>query len=69
MSELKRNPDFRFSAGVKKVGSSSPGIEESQPRQTLELQRLKLLWESGCDMGGGDPYNTIGTRAFRSRAA
>jgi hypothetical protein len=69
MSELKRNLDFRVTAKAKATDVAAPDIEESQPRQTLELQRVKHLWESGCDMGGGDPYNTIGTRAFRPRAA
>jgi hypothetical protein len=69
MSELKRNLDFRIAAKARPAMAATPDIEESQPRQTLELQRVKLLWESGCDMGGGDPYNTIGTRAFRPRAA
>jgi hypothetical protein len=69
MSELKRNLDFRFTAKARAAGAATSDIEESQPRQTLEMQRVKYLWESGCDMGGGDPYNTIGTRAFRPRAA
>lgn len=69
MSELKRNPDFQVRAGTRVAGALAQGIEDSQPRQTLEMQRVRELWESGCDMGGGDPYNTIGIRAIRPRAA
>lgn len=68
MSELKRNADFQFGGGDRSKDSSGPGIEESQPRQTLEVKRAMALWagnqESGCD-----PYNAVGARAIKPRAA
>ena len=68
MSELKRNIDFRFGAGEKPAESSTPGIDESQPRQTLEMKRAMALWE-GSQEAGSDPYNTVGVRAIKPRAA
>ena len=68
MSELKRNPDFQFSAGSKQAGPQEPGIDESQPRQTLEVRRAMDLLDGAQD-NGCDPYNTLGTRPIRPRAA
>ncbi len=69
MSELKRNTnDFRFGTGERVAAASTPGIEESQPRQTLEMVRAMALWE-GSQEAGSDPYNTVGVRAIKPRAA
>lgn len=68
MSDLKRNPEFQFAAGSKLVGTDQPGIEESQPRQTLEVKRAMDLLDAAQD-NGCDPYNTLGTRPIRPRAA
>jgi hypothetical protein len=71
MSQLKRDTSqFRFARADKQ--SASPdidhGIDESQPRQTLELQRAAALWQRS-DGRGGDPYNAVGVRMQRSHAA
>jgi hypothetical protein len=43
------------------------GIDESQPRPTLEMARaLALLTES--DASGGDPYNAVGRHIGARRA-
>jgi hypothetical protein len=64
MSELKRNSsDFRFGSDEKSATTPTPGIEDSQPRQTLETIRA-LARLQGAQLQGGDPYNTVGTHAF-----
>lgn len=68
MSDLKRNADFQFGGGRKPAGSPTPGIEDSQPRQTLEVKRAMDLLDAAHD-NGCDPYNTLGTRPIRPRAA
>jgi hypothetical protein len=68
MSDLKRNPDFQFGTGSKSAGSSATAIDESQPRQTLEWKRAMDMLDADRD-NGCDPYNTIGTRRIRPRAA
>jgi hypothetical protein len=69
MSELKRNTNnFSFGAGEKPAEATTPGIEESQPRQTLEMKRAMALWEGSQEVGS-DPYNAVGARAIRPRAA
>jgi len=64
MSDLKRKADFQFGPRGKSTGPSGPGIDESQPGQTLEVKRamdfLDAAHDSGCD-----PYNTISTRMIR----
>ena len=69
MTEPQRNPDLPASTGEQVRVSAANGTRGEHTRQTRESERVKLLWESGCDLGGGDPYNTIGTRAFRPREA
>jgi hypothetical protein len=68
MSELKRNVDFQFGPRKMQVASSARGIDESQPRQTLEIAQAKEFLAGSWDMGG-DPYNSVGARATKSRAA
>jgi hypothetical protein len=71
MSQLKRDTsNFRFAHADKQ--SADPrvdqDIEDSQPRQTLELQRAAALWQRS-DGRGGDPYNAVGVRMQKSNAA
>jgi hypothetical protein len=66
MSDLKRKTDFQF-GNRGKSGPSTPGIEDSQPRQTLEVKRATEFLDAAHDTGC-DPYNTIGTRPIRVAA-
>jgi hypothetical protein len=67
MSQLKRDTShFRFAHAD--TQSAAKDIEDSQPRQTLELQRAASLWQRN-DGRGGDPYNAVGVRMQRSSAA
>jgi hypothetical protein len=68
MSESKRsNAEFQRPAYAA-TGAAHAGIEESQPRQTLELKRAMELWNGGNE-SGGDPYNAVGRRAISPKAA
>ena len=39
---------------------SELGIDESQPRPTLEMARALAMLTDGGDEAGGDPYNAVG---------
>jgi hypothetical protein len=39
---------------------SELGIDESQPRPTLEMARAMAMLTEGGDEAGGDPYNAVG---------
>jgi hypothetical protein len=68
MSELKRNTDFPVNAATPQAPAARPGIEESQPWRTAEMQRAMEVW-IGNPEAGGDPYNHVGARARKPRAA
>lgn len=70
MSEQKRN-DSQFSfppSPAETARTAMPGIDESQPRPTLEMNKAIALLESS-EESGGDPYNAVGRRATGPRAA
>ncbi len=71
MSQLKRDTShFRFAHTDKPSAAprTEQDIEDSQPRQTLELPRAAALWQRS-DGRGGDPYNAVGARMQRPNAA
>jgi hypothetical protein len=84
MSENKRSDnDFHFGHGersqpttaptVDSHAATTPAIEESQPRQTLEVPRANAVWQFHREQST-DPYNSVGAhaispRSYRTRAA
>jgi hypothetical protein len=68
MSELKRNADFHVNPATKPATVAAHGIDESQPWRAAEMQRAMEVW-IGNPEAGGDPYNHVGARARKNRAA
>lgn len=66
MSELKRNTDFAKGSHPADAPPHAPGIAESQPWRTTDMQQAMDLWSSEA---GFDPYNHVGTRAKKPYAA
>jgi hypothetical protein len=72
MSEWKRSHhEYAASARPAAVRQSvvrpELGIDESQPRPTLEMARALALLTEG-DASGGDPYNAVGRHIGARRA-
>ena len=68
MSELKRNLDFATRAAPAAAAPRSPGIDDSQPWHTGEMQHALDAWDD-CAQAGFDPYNHVGSRARKPQAA
>ena len=75
MSEWKRSHQ-EYATPASSVNSAAPrpvavrselGIDESQPRPTLEMARALALLTEG-DASGGDPYNAVGRHIGARRA-
>lgn len=72
MSEWKRS-HHEYAASARPavvrpaVARSELGIDESQPRPTLEMARALALLTEG-DASGGDPYNAVGRHIGARRA-
>jgi hypothetical protein len=61
MSEWKRShQEYAAAAPVRPAARAELGIDESQPRPTLEMARALALLTEGRDEAGGDPYNAVG---------
>jgi hypothetical protein len=67
MSELKRS-DNDYRSNQASHAATTPGIDESQPRQTLEMQRAMELWKAAREKST-DPYNSVGANAISPGAA
>jgi len=72
MSEWKRS-HHEYAASARpavvrpSVARPELGIDESQPRPTLEMARALALLTEG-DASGGDPYNAVGRHIGARRA-
>lgn len=58
MSEWKRSHQEYAARPV--AVRSELGIDESQPRPTLEMARAMAMLTEGRGEAGGDPYNAVG---------
>ena len=68
MSELKRNTDFAAGSQAATTAAPAAGIDESQPWRTSQMQQAVERWAVSAE-AGFDPYNHVGTRVRKSRAA
>lgn len=68
MPEPKRNTDFPVNAAPAPGTRTIPGIEESQPWRTADMQRALERWTGDAE-AGFDPYNHVGSQALKPRAA
>lgn len=68
MSDQKRNTDFTLDGRAVPLAKVAAGIEESQPWRAPDREKALSMWKDGQN-AGCDPYNSVGTRAYKISAA